>query len=63
MEALIARISGGNLILQGLIGGIVITLFNTLGALLVVVWRRPREGFLDGALGFAAGVMLTASFT
>jgi ZIP family zinc transporter len=63
MEALFVKLSGENLILQGLLGGIVITLFNTLGALLIVVWRRPREGFLDGALGFAAGVMLTASFT
>ena len=63
MEAILVRLSGGNPIIQGLLGGIVITLFNTLGALAVVVWRRPREGFLDGALGFAAGVMLTASFT
>ena len=46
-----------------MLGGLVITLLNTLGALGVLVWRRPSERFLDGALGFAAGVMLTASFT
>ena len=48
---------------QGLVGGLIITLLNTLGALAVLVWRRPSERFLDAALGFAAGVMLTASFT
>ncbi len=63
MESLIQRLAGDNLVIQALVGGVIITLFNTLGALLVVVWRKPREGFLDGALGFAAGVMLTASFT
>jgi ZIP family zinc transporter len=45
------------------VGGIIITLMNTAGALTVLVWRRPSEKFLDAALGFAAGVMLTASFT
>src|ERR687883_11510 len=34
-----------------------------LGALSVLVWRNPSERALDGALGFAAGVMLAASFT
>lgn len=36
---------------------------NLLGALAVLVWRNPSERSLDGALGFAAGVMLAASFT
>ena len=49
--------------MQGLWGGIVITLFNLVGALLVVVWRNPSQRSLDVALGFAAGIMLTASFT
>jgi len=52
-----------NVVLQGLLGGLVITLLNALGALIVLIWRRPSARFLDGALGFAAGVMLTASFT
>lgn len=57
------KAAGNNPILQGLFGGIAITLLNTLGALVVLVWRNPSERFLDTALGFAAGVMLTASFT
>ncbi|MCC7354585.1 MAG: ZIP family metal transporter [Anaerolineae bacterium] len=47
----------------GLFGGIVITLMNVVGALAVLVWRKPSVKFLDTALGFAAGVMLAASFT
>jgi ZIP family zinc transporter len=54
---------GTNPILQGLIGGVVITLFNTIGALLVLFVTKVSDKFLDTALGFAAGVMLTASFT
>lgn len=56
-------IAGSSPIWQGLVGGFVIALFNLLGALLVVIWRKPSDRFLNGALGFAAGVMLTASFT
>ncbi len=55
--------AGPNPIVHGLIGGVVITLLNTVGALLVLVVRRVTQSFLDTALGFAAGVMLTASFT
>jgi len=61
-QAFIA-IAGDNMIWQAVVGGLVITLLNTLGALAVLVWRRPSQAFLDTALGFAAGVMLTASFT
>lgn len=50
-------------ILQGLTGGVIIALFNTLGALLIVVWRRPSERTLNVGLGLAAGMMLCASFT
>jgi zinc transporter, ZIP family len=50
-------------VLQGLIGGLVITAFNMIGALLVLVIRRVSDKFLDVSLGFAAGVMLTASYT
>jgi len=63
LEKLFLGIAGPNPILLGLLGGLVITALNTLGALLVLVWRNPSERFLDAALGFAAGVMLTASFT
>ncbi len=60
---LFISIAGQNPIIQGLVGGLIITLMNTLGAMTVLVWRKPSEKFLDTALGFAAGVMLTASFT
>ncbi|MGQ9478022.1 MAG: ZIP family metal transporter [Candidatus Bipolaricaulia bacterium] len=63
MEGFFIALAGESPILQGLLGGLVITLLNSLGALAVLVWQRPSERFLDGALGFAAGVMLTASFT
>jgi len=63
VELVFVKATGGNTILQSLIGGIVITLMNTFGALMVLAWRKPSERFLDAALGFAAGVMLTASFT
>lgn len=54
---------GSNAIYHGLIGGVIITLLNTIGALLILIWHRPSRRFLDASLGFAAGVMLTASFT
>ncbi len=63
VDLIFVKATGGNPILQGLIGGIIITLMNTFGALFVLFWRKPSERFLDTALGFAAGVMLTASFT
>lgn len=63
IETTIVGVAGANPVWQGLVGGIVITLMNTIGALVVLVWRRPSEKFLDAALGFAAGVMLAASFT
>lgn len=56
-------VAGDNPIVQGLCGGLIITFFNTIGALIVMFWRNPSQKFLDIALGFAAGVMLTASFT
>lgn len=63
IETLFVRIAGSDPLLQALAGGLVITLLNTIGALVVLVWRRPSQGFIDGSLGFAAGVMLAASFT
>lgn len=47
----------------GLLGGLATTVFNSLGALLVLVWPRPPARAVNTMLGFAAGVMLTASFT
>jgi len=49
--------------LLGLIGGLAITALNTVGALLVLLWPKPPPRAVNTMLGFAAGVMLTASFT
>jgi ZIP family zinc transporter len=50
-------------IAQGLVAGVFIVLLNMAGALLVLLLRQPTERVLDTLLGFAAGVMLAASFT
>jgi zinc transporter, ZIP family len=63
IEGLFTDLVGTNPVVHGLVGGIVIATFNMIGALLIVVWRNPTERSLDTALGFAAGIMLTASFT
>jgi ZIP family zinc transporter len=57
------RLFGTDPVVHGLVGGLVIATLNLLGASLVFVWRDPSERAMDGALGFAAGVMLAASFT
>ena len=63
LEETFISIAGTNSIWQGVVGGLFITLMNSLGALAVLIWKKPSQRFLDGALGFAAGVMLAASFT
>ena len=63
LETLFTSIARWDPVWQGLLGGIAIASMNMAGALGVLIWRRPSEKFLDAALGFAAGVMLTASFT
>lgn len=65
MDSFISWIGGltSNRVLLGLIGGLVITALNMIGALAVLVVRKVSDRFLDTALGFAAGVMLSASFT
>jgi ZIP family zinc transporter len=57
------RLAGGEPLVQALVGGTIIAGMNLFGAMLVLVWRDPSERALDAALGFAAGVMLAASFT
>jgi len=54
---------GTDPLVQAAAGGLVIAVLNLLGASLILVWRDPSERALDGALGFAAGVMLAAAFT
>ena len=63
LHEIFIQVAGTNPVLQGLAGGFVIASLNMIGALSVLVWRDPSEQSLDGALGFAAGVMLAASFT
>ena len=63
LAQLFTKIAGTNPILQGLLGGLVITLLNMIGALLVLCFRNVSQKFLDASLGFSAGIMLTASFT
>ena len=63
IEELFVEIVGRDPVVQGLAGGLVIAFLNFVGASVVLVWRNPTEKWLDAALGFAAGVMLSASFT
>ncbi|WP_396611150.1 ZIP family metal transporter [Haloferax sp. S1W] len=63
VQELFVSIAGSNPVVHGLVGGLVIASLNMLGALLILVWRNPSKRSLDGLLGFAAGVMLAASFT
>jgi zinc transporter, ZIP family len=63
LEEVFVRIAGTDPVVQGLAGGVIIAFLNLIGALVILVWRNPSERSLDGALGFAAGVMLAASFT
>ncbi|NHN41695.1 ZIP family metal transporter [Halorubellus sp. JP-L1] len=60
---LFVNLVGDSVLVQALVGGIVIAFMNLFGASLILFIRDPSERFLDGALGFAAGVMLAAAFT
>lgn len=55
--------SGGNPLLLGLFGGVIITTFNFMGTLPILIIKRPSQRGLDLGLGFSAGIMLAASFT
>ncbi|MEF8776279.1 MAG: ZIP family metal transporter [Haloarculaceae archaeon] len=63
VQDLFVDLFGTNPVVHGLVGGVVIATLNLLGASLVLVWRNPSQRALDAALGFAAGIMLAASFT
>ena len=49
-------------VFQAFLGGCVTWLITALGATLVLFWKDVNRKALDGMLGFAAGVMLAASF-
>lgn len=51
-----------NLVLLGFLGSLAAGFMTTLGALPVLVGKAPSEKARDMLLGFAAGVMLAASF-
>jgi len=63
IHGIFLKLVGSNVVLQGLLAGVFITLLNTFGALLVIFFRKVPQKFLDASLGFSAGVMLTASYT
>lgn len=52
-----------NPLILGLIAGLIIISFNTIGSLLILFIKTISQKLLDLSLGFAAGLMLTASFT
>lgn len=57
------QLAGPHPVYQAFLGGILIAFLNLVGASLVLIWRDPSDRALDTALGFAAGIMLAASFT
>lgn len=63
MESLFVSIVGHSPIWQGLVAGLIIAALNMVGALAILVYKNPSTRVLDTSLGFAAGVMLAASFT
>jgi zinc transporter ZupT len=55
--------AANNILLLGLFGGTVCALFNLVGAMPVLLFKQVPEKMLNTFLGFAAGIMLGASFT
>lgn len=54
---------GSDPLIHAFVGGIFIATLNLIGASLVSIWRSPTRRMMNATLGFAAGVMLAASFT
>ncbi len=54
--------SNANPVVQALLAGCLTWSFTALGSAVVFLSKDLSRKFLDGALGFAAGVMLSASF-
>ncbi|HDI31716.1 MAG TPA: ZIP family metal transporter [Thermofilum sp.] len=63
LEELLLELSGSNPLTMSVIGGLAISLFNAVGALPVLVIKNMPQKASYVGLGFAAGVMLAASFT
>ncbi|MCD6563699.1 MAG: ZIP family metal transporter [Thermoproteales archaeon] len=62
-ENILLSLAGNNLLLLGLLGGCITALLNAIGAIPVLFFKKLPERVSDIGLGFAAGVMLAASFT
>jgi len=62
-EDLLLSVTGGNPLLFGLLGGLITAVLNALGAIPVLFFKKLPQRVSDLCLGFAAGVMLAASFT
>ena len=56
-------ISNNNLIIIMLIAGLFLTLMTSLGALIAIFSKKIPSWGINLNLSFAAGIMLTASFT
>jgi len=56
-------ISNNNLIIIMLIAGLFLTLMTSLGALIAIFFKKIPSWGINLNLSFAAGIMLTASFT
>jgi len=60
---LLINLSLGNILLLGLLGGLITALLNSLGTLPILFLKAPSQRSINIGLGFSAGVMLAASFT
>lgn len=63
LQDILVDLAGRDLFLLSLWGGLVATLLNMAGASPALFLRSYSKTLSDAGLGFAAGVMLTASFT
>ncbi|OYT65987.1 ZIP family metal transporter [Candidatus Bathyarchaeota archaeon ex4484_205] len=63
LAEILYSISGGNPLLMAMFAGVFTTILNSVGVLPLLIVRKAPQKFLDASLGFAAGVMLCASFT
>jgi len=55
--------SGGDLIIVAFLAGSIAAVLTFLGALPALAGKRMSDKFMDAAMGFSGGVMITASFT
>ncbi len=68
LVGLVVEASGGSSVLAAFYSSLVAALLTSIGALLIVFVKRPRDmesssAILDVGMGFSSGVMVVASFT